>query len=174
MLKSSHLKAYFKEIARTNSDIQDGQNGKTRFIQFDQRDEVSTFVKKVEFSHFFMAFMKPSAVIRKNQSGAHRKFFSMGFYLLRQCKAHDLQTIEDTQDEAEQICEEIRQKILKDCYDTNGTCVRINGELVYPDFTEWSIDTVQAQAENSAGIWCEFKMYVNIKPCNYTPTKWIL
>ena len=35
----------------------------------------------------------------------------MGFYLLRQCKVQDLQTIENTQDEAEQICEEIRQYI---------------------------------------------------------------
>ena len=173
MLKTSDLKAYFKEIARTNIDIQDGQNGKIRFIQFDQRDEVSLFVKKVEFTHFFLAFMKPSTIIRKNQSGTHRKFFAMGFYLLRQCKNNDLQNIEDTQTEAEEICEEIRQKIINDCYETNGTCIKINNELVYPDWSEWAIDTVQAQAENTAGIWCEFKMYVNVKTCNYTPTKWI-
>jgi len=173
MLKSSDLKAYFKEIARTNIDIQDNENGKIRFVQFDQRDEVSMFVKKAEFTHFFMAFMKPSSVIRRNQSGTHRKFFSMGFYLLRQCKVQDLQTIEDTQNQAEEICEEIRQRILNECFESNGS-LKINNELVYPEWAEWAVDVVQAQAENSAGIWCEFKMYVNIKPCNYTPTKWIL
>jgi hypothetical protein len=172
MLKSSNLKAYFKEIARTNTDILDGENGKIRFVQFEQRDEVSMFVKKCEFSHFFMAFMKPSAVIRRNQSGTHRKYFSIGFYLLRQCKNQDLQNIEDTQDEAEAIFEEIRQKIINDCYQTNGS-IKINNEYVYPDWSEFSVDTVQSQAENSAGIWCEFKMYVNISTCNYTPTKWI-
>jgi hypothetical protein len=173
MLKSSDLKAYFKKIAQKHTDIQDGENGKVRFVQFDQRDEVSTFVKKCEFSHFFMAFMKPTATVRKNQSGTHRKYFSMGFYLLRQCKVQDVQNIEDTQDTAEEICEDIRQKILKDCYDGLGTCIKINNEIVYPDWTEWSIDPIQAQAENSAGIWCEFKMYINISPCNYNQTKWL-
>ena len=172
MLPNNAIKQYFNDIATQHIDIQHGENGRIRFIQFEQKEDVSNFVKKIEFTHLFLALMKPSIIIRRNESGTHRRFHQTGFYILKSCKANDLVMQEQIQNDAEIIAEEIRQKIIKDCYDGNG-CLTISGQLLYPDFTEWIIDPVSNQAENSAGIWCEFKLYQNITTCNYTPAKWL-
>lgn len=172
MILFTSISSFFETLAEKHILIKHKESNKVRFIEFEFKDEISSFVKKVDFNNFFIGLLKPSIIIRKTESGYHRGFFEIGFYILKKAKQNDKADETLIQEVAQSIAEDIRQKLIHLAYQRNGS-IKIDDSNIHPDFTEFKIDLLSGQAENTAGAWCEFKMYENIE-CNYNENRWSL